>query len=59
MIGPVKFVACIEDAAETVAVFRINHHLYADDTQLQDHMRIDTIEANRLNFELCIDASKD
>ena len=59
VIGPVKFIAYTEDIAETVDVFRINHHLYADDAQLQDHMRIDTIQANRLNLELCIDAIKD
>ena len=59
MIGPVKLIAYTENIAETVDVFRINHHLYADDTQLQVHMRIDTIQANRLNLELCIDAIKD
>ena len=58
VIGPVKVIAYTEDIAETVDVCRINHHLYADDTQLQDHMRRDTIQANRLNLELCIDAMR-
>ena len=49
----------IEHIAETVDAFRIKHHLYADDTQLQDHIRIATIQAKRLNLELCIDAIKD
>ena len=59
VIGPVKFIAYTEDIAETVDVFLINHHLYADDTQLKDHMRTDTIRTNRLNLELCNDAIKD
>ena len=59
VIGPVKFVAYIGDTVETVDAFRVNHHLYADDTQLQDHMRIDTIQANSLNLERCIDEIKD
>ena len=59
VIWPVKFIAYTEDIVETVDAFRLNHHLYADDTQLQDHMRIDTIQANSLNLERCIDAIKD
>ena len=59
VIGPVKFIAYTENIPETVDAFQINHHLYADDTQLQDYMRKDTIQANRLNLELCIDAIKD
>ena len=59
VIEPVKFIAYTEDIVETVDAFRVNHHLYADDTQLQDHMRIATIQANHLNLEWCIDAIKD
>ena len=57
--GKVKFIAYTEDIVETVDTFRVDHHLYADDTQLQDHMRIATIQANRLNLERCFDAIKD
>ena len=59
MIGPVKCIAYTEEIVETVDAFRINHHFYADDTLLQDHMRTDTIQANRPNLELCIDAIKE
>ena len=34
VIGPKKFVAYTEDIAEEIDTFSINHHLYADDTQL-------------------------
>ena len=49
----------ISQRLSSVGAFRISHHLYADDIQLQDHMRISTIQANRLNLERCIDAIKD
>ena len=42
VIGPVKFIAYTENIPETVDAFQINNHLYADDPQLQDHMRIAT-----------------
>ena len=59
VIGPAKFIAHTENILETVDAFQINHHLYADDTQLQDHMRIATIQAKRHNLELGIDVIKD
>ena len=34
VIGPVKYTVNTEDIVETVDAFRINHQLYADDTQL-------------------------
>ena len=59
VIWPVKIIAYTKDIVETVNAFRVNHHLYDDDTQLQDHMRIATIQANRLNLERYIDAIND
>ena len=59
VIGRVKFIAYTEDIVETVDAFRINHHLHADEKQLQDHVRTATIQANCLNLERCIDAIKD
>ena len=37
----------------------INHHLYADDTQLQNHMRLEAIQANCRKMEQCVAAIKD
>ena len=36
----------------------VNHHLYADDTQLQNRMRLETIQANCRKMEQCVDAIK-
>ena len=49
VIGPQKFVAYSEDIVETIETietFMVNHHLCADDTQLQNHMRLESIQAN-------------
>ena len=48
-----------EDIAETTAAFSLNHHLYADDGQLQKNLRIVDINTARLNLKLCIAAIKD
>ena len=58
-LGQWSSLPTLKTLVKQLIFFRINHHLYADDTQLQDHMHIDTIQANRLNLELCIDAIKD
>ena len=58
VIGPQKFVAYTEDIVETIETFMVNHHLYADDTQLQNHMRREAIQANCLKMEQCVAAIK-
>ena len=39
--------------------FMVNHHLYADDTQLQNHMHLESIQANCWKMEQCVAAIKD
>ena len=58
-IGPQKFIVYTKDIAETIAVFSLNHHLHADDTQLQKNLRIEDIKTTRLNLELYVAAVKD
>ena len=53
-IGPHEFIVYTEDIAETIAAFQLNHHLYADDTQLQKILRIVDINTTRVNLELCV-----
>ena len=48
-----------EDIAETIAAFLLNHHLYADDMQLQKNLSIVDINTTRVNLELCVAAIKD
>ena len=59
VIGPQKFVAYTEDIVETIEAFMVNHHLYADDTQLQNHMRLKDIQANCRKMEQCVSVMKD
>ena len=59
VVGPQKFVAYTEDIVETIEAFMINHHLYADDTQLQNHMHREAIQANCRKMEQCVSATKD
>ena len=51
--------AYTEDIVETFQAFMVNHHLYADDTQLQNHMRREAIQANCRKMEQCVSAMKD
>ena len=37
----------------------VNHHLYADDTQLKTHMSLEAIQANCQKMEQCVAAIKD
>ena len=37
----------------------VNYHLYADDTQLQNHMHLEAIQASCWKMEQCVAAIKD
>ena len=49
----------MEDIAETIAAFSLNHHLYADYTQLQKNLHIVDIKTTRVNLVLYVAAIKD
>ena len=49
-----KFIANIGDTTDITDVFSVDHHLYADDTQLQKHMRVCEIQANCQNLAQCV-----
>ena len=48
-----------DDIAATIATFSLNYHLYADEPQLQNNLRIVDINTTRVNLELCVAAIKD
>ena len=56
VIEPQNFIAYTGDITDTSIVFSVDHHLYADDTQLQKHMRVCVceIQANRQNRVRCV-----
>ena len=57
VIGPQKFIAYTGHIIDTTDVFSVDHNLYADDTQLQKHMRVYEIQANCQNLAQCVVAS--
>ena len=56
VLGALKFVTYMEDLPAVVQRFAIDHHLYADDTQLSDEPPMTSIVASILNMEHCVDA---
>ena len=43
VIGPEEFIMHTENIKETIDWFIINHHIYADDSQLLAHMKINAV----------------
>ena len=48
-----------EDIKETIDRFIINHHLYADDSQLLAHMKINAVTEHRRRLETCVESVQD
>ena len=44
VLGHIEFIAYTEDVTELIAVHDVNHHLFADDTQLYTAVRPIDIE---------------
>ena len=55
VVGPQKFDAYTENMVETIEDFIVNHHLYADDTQLQNQMRLKAIQLSENGTVCCRD----
>ena len=51
VIEPKEFIMYTEDIKETIDYFIINHHLYADDSQLLAHMNINAVMEHRRRLE--------
>ena len=56
MIGPKMFIMYIEDIKETIDRFIINHHLYAADSQLLAHMKINSVMEHRRRLETFVES---
>ena len=54
VIGPYKFTAYTEDLVDIIEQFSINHHFYADDSQLQTNDRVEAAQPALMNFERCV-----
>ena len=56
VLGALKYVTYAEDLSAVIQRFAIDHHLYADNTQLSDEPPIASIAASISNMEHCVDA---
>ena len=59
VIGPKEFIIHTEDIKETIDRIIINHHLYADDSQLLAHMKINAVMEHRRRLETCVESLRD
>ena len=53
VLGPLKFVAYAEDLPSVIKKHELDHHLYADDTQITDHLQLKQAAAAITNIERC------
>ena len=58
VIVPNEFIMYTEDIKETIDRFIINHHLYAVDSQLLAHMKINVVMERR-RLETCVESLRD
>lgn len=59
VLGPQEFIAYTEDLANVVDRYQLQYHLYADDTQLVIHTRIDDdddVKPARVQLQNCIES---
>ena len=49
-----QFTVYAEDIVETIDRLTINHHLYADDSQLLTHMRLMAVTEHRRRLDACV-----
>ena len=47
------------DIKETIDRFITNHHLYADDSQLLAHIKINAVIEHRRRLETCVKSIRD
>ena len=56
VLGVLKFICYAEDLPAVIAQHAIDHHLYADDTQLSDKPPITSVTASIANIKKYIEA---
>ena len=52
--GPVEFICYTEELEETISLFSVRHHFYADDAQLLARTTLRTIDTCRQEIEKCV-----
>ena len=59
VLGPQKFIAYTEDLAELIDEYCLNHHMYADDTQMIEQTTIPGIPGTIMKLQSCIEATQE
>ena len=57
MLGPQKFITYTEDLAELIDEYGLNHHMYADDTQMIEQTTVPGIPGTIMKLQSCIEAT--
>ena len=56
VLSPLKFVADTEDLPSVIDKNELAHHLYANDTQIADHLQLTQPAAAITNIERCVES---
>ena len=56
VLGPLKFVAYIEELPSVIETYELAHHLYSDDTRIADHFQLTQAAAAITNIEHCVES---
>ena len=59
VLGPQKFIAYTEDLAELIDEYCLNHHMYADDTQMIKQTTVPGIPGTIMKLQSCIEATQE
>lgn len=59
VLGPLTFIAYTEDITETIELCNVGHHLYVNDTQLQQRKTLKDFDATRSRIEQCVTGVSD
>ena len=59
VLGPQKFIAYTEDLAELIDQYCLNHHMYADDTQMIEQTTVPGIPGTITKLQSCIEATQE
>ena len=56
VLGPLKFVAYTEDLLSVIEKHELAHQLYADDTQIANHLQLTQAAAAITNIDRCVES---
>ena len=58
VLGPQEFIAYVEDLSQLIDSYHVDHHQYADDTQIAAHTSIEDVPATVDRLQKCVEAAR-